>query len=424
MLSTPSSTHAPWLHIVVRGHFYLAQRGHSYLAVTHALGQLAGGIAHDFNNVLQGVAGAASLIERRPADQAAVRRLARLTLEAAERGASITRRLLAFGRRGDLRAEAVDVPPLLDGLRDILAHTLGAALDIRVSHPPDLPAIVVDKGQLETVLVNLATNARDAMPAGGRLTFSAGAETVPPCGPAHPSGLAPGHYVRLAVTDTGAGMDAATLARAGEPFFTTKDVGSGTGLGLPMARGFAEQSGGALLVESSPGQGTSITLWLPAEASSRLAAAGRRPAQGVAAPARVPATDGEAPCVLVVDDEDLVREIIAEHLEDAGYRVLAASGGAAALALLASGEAVDALVTDLSMPGMDGLALIRAAQARCPGLPAVLLTGYAGAGAALAVGGAISGAFSLLRKPVGSAQLADRVAALLASRALATPAPA
>jgi len=388
----------------------------------HALGQLAGGIAHDFNNVLQGVAGAASLIERRPADQAAVRRLARLTLEAAERGASITRRLLAFGRRGDLRAEAVDVPPLLDGLRDILAHTLGAALDIRVSHPPDLPAIVVDKGQLETVLVNLATNARDAMPAGGRLTFSAGAETVPPCGPAHPSGLAPGHYVRLAVTDTGAGMDAATLARAGEPFFTTKDVGSGTGLGLPMARGFAEQSGGALLVESSPGQGASITLWLPARSDGGPAHA--TPASGTAAAVPEAGASGGAPCVLVVDDEDLVREIIAEHLEDAGYRVLAASGGAAALALLASGEAVDALVTDLSMPGMDGLALIRAAQARCPGLPAVLLTGYAGAGAALAVGGAISGAFSLLRKPVGSAQLADRVAALLASRALATPAPA
>jgi len=207
-----------------------------------ALGQLAGGIAHDFNNVLQGVQGAAALIERRAGDQAAVRRLARLAIEAIERGSSITRRLLAFGRRSDLRAEAVDVTALLSDLREILAPTLGASIDVRVGTGAGVPPLFADKGQLETALVNLATNARDSMPAGGCLTLSAETETVPSDGPTDMAELAPGRYVRLAVADTGTGMDRATLARAGEPFFTTKELGAGTGLGLPMAKGFIEQS--------------------------------------------------------------------------------------------------------------------------------------------------------------------------------------
>ena len=379
-----------------------------------ALGQLAGGIAHDFNNVLQGVSGAAALIERRPGDEAGVRRLARLAIEASERGASITRRLLAFGRRGDLRAEAFDVGSLLGGLREILAHTLGAPIGITVQLGADLPLLLADKGQLETALVNLATNARDAMPEGGRLTLAADTEIVPAGGATHPAGLAPGRYVRLTVADTGVGMDTATLARAGEPFFTTKDLGVGTGLGLPMAKGFAEQSGGALGIESSPGKGCTVTLWLPAAEAPQAARGGAAGPIAGAEPGS--GTPGEAATharVLLVDDEALVREVLAEHLEDAGYGVVVAASGAEALALLAAGEAVDALVTDLSMPGMDGLAVIRAAQERRPGLPAVLLTGYAGDGAALAVGGAVSGTFSLLRKPVSGVLLVDRVRALL-----------
>ena len=335
-----------------------------------ALGQLAGGIAHDFNNVLQAVAGAAALIERRPDDAAGVRRLARLAIAASERGASITGRLLAFGRRADLRAEALDAAGLLHGLHEMLARTLGGGIEVQVSLEGDLPPLLADKGQLETVLVNLATNARDAMPAGGRLVLAAVPETVS-AGPAsHPAGLAPGRYVRLSVADTGTGMDPATLARATEPFFTTKPPGAGTGLGLAMAKGIAEQSGGGLTIESRPGWGTTVTLWLPAAASGGPAVAADETAPGAgqaAKPSRV----------LLVDDEDLVREVVAQFLREAGFDVLEAANGLEALALLDAGEPLDLLVTDMSMPEVDGLAVIRAAQARREGLPAVLLTGYA-----------------------------------------------
>ena len=377
-----------------------------------ALGQLAGGIAHDFNNVLQGVEGAASLIERRAGDEAGVRRLARLAIEAAERGASITRRLLVFGRRNDLRAEPVDVVALLGGLQEIFAHTLGSGITVQVNVAAGIPPLFADKGQLETVLVNLATNARDAMTGGGWLTLSAETEIVAADGPVYMAGLAPGRYVRLEVSDTGAGMDAATLARAEEPFYTTKQPGAGNGLGLPMAKGFAGQSGGALRIESGMDKGTTVTLWLPVVGSDKIRAA----VQGDASTTKADTT-AAADRVLLVDDEAVVREVLAEQLEDAGYRVLAAASGTEALALLAAGESVDALVTDLSMPGIGGLDVIRAAQERYPGLPAVLLTGYAGDGAALAVGGAVSGSFSLLRKPVSGVHLIDRVRALMAAKA-------
>jgi signal transduction histidine kinase/ActR/RegA family two-component response regulator len=378
-----------------------------------ALGQLAGGIAHDFNNILQMVEGAGSLIERRASDETAVRRLARVVMEAAGRGASITRRLLAFGRRADLRAEALDVAAVLVGMHEVFAHTLGAAIEVDVRPAGDVPPILADKGQLETALVNLAANARDAMVAGGRLTLTAESEIVPADGPRHPLGLAPGRYVRLTVADTGEGMDAATLARASEPFFTTKSVGAGTGLGLPMARGFAEQSGGALSISSSPGNGTTVTLWLPATEPAQLpAAAARDTEDGVA---KAPDTTRPATRILLVDDEALMREVLAEQLEEAGYGVLVAASGDEALALLDAGEAVDVLVTDLSMPGLDGLAVIRGAQERRSRLPAVLLTGYAGDGASIALAGAITGSFSLLRKPIRLHDLMDRIQSLLAA---------
>jgi signal transduction histidine kinase len=203
-----------------------------------ALGLLAGGIAHDFNNVLQAVGGAASLIERHPGDEAGVRRLARLAMEAAGRGSSVTRRLLAFGRCGDLRAEALDAAALLNDLKEIFAHTLGAGIVVKIRVAPGLPRVLADKGQLETALVNLATNARDAMPGGGDLLLVADTDVVPQNGSDHPAELGSGRYVRFTVTDHGTGMDAATLARAGQPFFTTKQLGVGTGLGLPMAVAF------------------------------------------------------------------------------------------------------------------------------------------------------------------------------------------
>ena len=378
-----------------------------------ALGQLAGGIAHDFNNVLQGIAGAAALIERRAKDEAGVRRFARLVTEATERGASITRRLLGFGRRADLRAEALDAASVLYGLREILVHTLGAGIDVQVRLGDGLAPLLADKGQLETILVNLATNARDAMPDGGRLLLAAAGEAVSAHGARHRAGLSPGHYVRLTVADTGTGMSAATLARATEPFFTTKKPGAGTGLGLAMAKGFAEQSGGALAIESSPGRGTTVTLWLPEARAERPAGLLAAPA----APNSAGAGTATAIRVLVVDDESLVRETIAAFLESENYAVSVAASGAQALARLQAGETVDALVTDLSMPGMDGLALIRAVHDRLPGLPAILLTGYADDGVALAVDGAVTGSFSLLRKPVSALHLVDRIRALLATPA-------
>jgi PAS domain S-box-containing protein len=375
-----------------------AQKRAAHAERMHALGQIAGGIAHDFNNVLQAVSGGAVLIERRPEDAERVLRNARLVLDAARRGAAITSRLLAFARRGDLRAENIDPADLLTDMAEVLTHTLGGSIVCRAHAPQGLPSLFADRGQLETVLVNLATNARDAMPLGGTLTLAADTEIVS-TGLPHPAGLAPGGYVRILVTDTGTGMDRAVLARVTEPFFTTKEPGKGTGLGLAMAKGFVEQSGGSLSIDSVVGRGTRIILWLPNAPS-----AGGSSLDGARS---------DRPSVLLVDDDAIVRDVLALSLEDAGYRVLAASGGAAALARLDAPERVDIIVSDLAMPSMDGLALIRAAQERRPGLPAVLLTGYAGDDAALAVGGAISGAFSLLRKPVSGTQLVDRIRALL-----------
>lgn len=237
-----------------------------------ALGLLAGGVAHDFNNVLQAVSGYAEIIERRGGDVATTRRLAQLTIDAAARGTSITRRLLAFSRRDALQAEPIEAAALLTGLQEILVHTLDPAIAVHTDAAPGLPYLIADKQQLETVLLNLATNARDAMPDGGSLTLI-GAEEAVPDGAKHAAGLASGRYVRLSVVDTGAGMSAATLARVAEPFFTTKSAGKGTGLGLSMAKGFAEQSGGRFAIESRPGHGTMVTVWMPEAANSGVDAA-------------------------------------------------------------------------------------------------------------------------------------------------------
>ena len=372
-----------------------------------AVGQLAGGIAHDFNNVLQAVLGGVSLIRRRAADGPAVQRLAGMVEDAARRGESVTRRLLAFSRREELRADTLEVGALLHGLHEVLAATLGSRIRVLVEATPGLPHVFADRGQLETVLVNLATNARDAMPAGGTLTLRA--EQRRPQGV---EGLAPGDYVRITVTDTGEGMCPSTLARASEAFFTTKPLGQGTGLGLAMARSFAQGSGGALEIVSEAGRGTEVGLWLPVMATNPVAPA---------APARPgrPETEGRyrRPRVLLVDDEPIVRDVLATQLADAGFSVTESPDGNAALTQLRQGGPFDILVTDLAMPGLDGVALIREAQRSQPGLPAILVTGYAGEAASLAVGAAIAGSFTLLRKPVTGVELADHVAALLGARA-------
>lgn len=371
-----------------------------------ALGQLAGGIAHDFNNVIQAVQGGAALIERRPGDPERVRGLARRIMEASERGGAVTRRLLAFSRRGDLRAEPVDAASVLAEMQDILSHTLGTGVTVQAETESGLPPAFVDKAQLETVLVNLATNARDAMRDMGTLTLGAAMEVVrdkdavPRLVP-----LKPGVYVRLSVSDTGCGMTPEVLARASEPFFTTKGAGQGTGLGLAMARGFAEQSGGGLSIESTRGRGTTVRLWFPmAEREAPAANLEEDPNTGTGEETRAR--------LLLVDDNEKVRETLAQELEMEGYAVLPAASGIEALSLLDAGETVDLIISDLSMHGMDGASLIREAQRRRPQLPAILLTGFVTT-AGIALEAAVNGVLTLLSKPVQARALAERVAVLL-----------
>jgi signal transduction histidine kinase/ActR/RegA family two-component response regulator len=374
-----------------------------------ALGQLAGGVAHDFNNLLQAVSSGTRLLYQRADDPEAVKRLAAIVGDAADRGAAVTRRLLAFAQRSALAAEPLDAAQVLAALHEVLAHTLGYTAEVHVEVEAGLPLLLADRGQLETVLVHLATNARDAMqPDGGVLTFFATRQAIS-SGDVHPAGLAQGRYVCLCVSDTGAGMDAPTLARAVEPFFTTKPVGKGTGLGLAMARGFAEQSGGALSITSAPGCGTTVLLWLPqAEDALKPVPVDRT---------RVPRRDGAAktrtPRILLVDDDAAVRELLTEELIGRDFHVEQAGDGASALEQFGDGGGIDLLVSDLSMPSMDGLALITAVQQRRPGLPAILLTGYARDDVSLAVGGALRPAYTLLCKPVRALQLCDCIARLL-----------
>jgi PAS domain S-box-containing protein len=373
-----------------------------------ALGQLAGGIAHDFNNVLQMVLSASTLIEDDPGNEAQTRDLAQLITEAAERGSATTSRLLSVGRHGSLRAEAVEASALLNGLQAIFIHSLGSNIKVTVQVDETLPKLIADRGQLEASLINLAANARDAMPRGGQLRLLATLETVDGDSLGHPDGLNPGRYVTVTVSDTGTGMDAATLANVGRPFFTTKPAGAGTGLGVAMARSLAERSGGALMIASQLGEGTTVTLWLPAMDAASAPDGPTSPA-GASLREAAPAAR-----ILLVDDEAAVRRGLTLILSRSGFAVTAAVSGAEALEIFDSGSPVDLLLTDLSMPGMDGISLIKAAQERSPGLPAILLTGYADRDVNLAIEGATSGAYSLLRKPVRGRHLADRIRNLLA----------
>lgn len=373
-----------------------------------ALGRLAGGIAHDVNNVLQAVQSALRLVARRlERDPDAARRYLGLAEAATERGATVTRRLLSFARRGELRAEAVEPAPLLEGLAELLRPTLGPGIVMQVDAAAGLPALEADRSQLESVLVNLANNARDAMPGGGTLRLRA---DLPPEA-ARPVQLLPGLYVRLRVEDDGHGMAAAVRDRVTEPFFTTKPIGEGTGLGLAMARGFAEQSGGVLTIDSEVGKGTVVGLWLP-RASEQVIAAGRTEERPEAAGRQ---RDGAASLVLLVEDEADVRSVLTTELEELGFSVESAADGIAALERLAGGVRPDALLTDLAMPGgMDGLAVVDALRRRIPRLPAVLLTGHVGDAAPDRLATLErTGAFAVVRKPAPASLIADRLRRVL-----------
>ena len=359
-----------------------AEAAQAQLAQAHkmeALGQLTGGVAHDFNNLLQVVASGAALLGRRPAvmSDPGARRLLDSMAGAAERGAALTRRMLAFARRQELRAGAVDTAALILSLRDILERSLGPATPLEIAVPDGLWWVLADPNQLELAVLNLCVNARDAMPPdrfpGGRVRVVARNAPAGPRAGAPGAGdpPPPGDCLVIAVSDEGAGMDAETLGRAVEPFFTTKGVGRGTGLGLSMVHGLCAQSGGALRLVSAPGRGTTAEIWLPRAALGAEAAPLSQPA-----PSATPAV-GRRLSVLLVDDDPLVLASSAALLADLGHGARESESAAAALEALRSGPLPDLVVTDHAMPGMTGAELAARIRVLYPELPVILASGYA-----------------------------------------------
>jgi CheY-like chemotaxis protein len=331
-----------------------------------AVGQLTGGVAHDFNNLLMAILGSLELARKRLPDDPTLHHLIDNAVQGAERGATLTQRMLAFARRQELKLEAVEVPALVNGMMGLLERSLGPSIRLRADFPPDLPLACTDPNQLATAVLNLTLNARDAMPSGGVITIE-GSVREASVGPG--LDLSPGRYIRLAVVDTGEGMDETTLVRATEPFFTTKGVGKGTGLGLSMVHGLAQQSGGCLRIHSVKGRGTTVEIWLAiADASAPKSAAND---QGG------PVEEVPPLAILVVDDDELVLANTVAMLEDLGHRAFAAGSGRQALEALAAHPEVDLVVTDYAMPGMTGLDLARRISEQRGGAPVLLTTGYA-----------------------------------------------
>jgi PAS domain S-box-containing protein len=330
-----------------------------------AMGQLTGGVAHDFNNLLTPIVGALDMLQRKGLGGEREQRLIAGAAQSAERARTLVQRLLAFARRQPLQAVSVDVAKLVSGMGDLVESTTGPQIRVVVEASADLPAAKADPNQLEMALLNLSVNARDAMPDGGTLRISAIAEAVPK---GHRSRLAPGSYICLSVADTGTGMDEATIARAVEPFFSTKGVGKGTGLGLSMVHGLASQLGGALTIQSRPGMGTSVELWLPVSSDA---------AEQAPVPQRLATDVHHRGTALLVDDEELVRMSTADMLLDLGYTVVEATSAKEAVRVLERGQSIDVVVTDHLMPGMTGTELARHVQVTRPQLPVLLVSGYA-----------------------------------------------
>jgi PAS domain S-box-containing protein len=365
-----------------------------------SIGQLTGGVAHDFNNLLMAVLGSLELVQKRVGGALDSKTLGLLdnAIQGAQRGASLTRRMLAFARRQELNTEALALPALVLDMTGLLERSIGPGVCIRTRFDPDLPLALTDANQLESALMNLVVNARDALSEGGQITIAGHHEAL---AADNALALPPGDYVCLSVADTGAGMDEATLQHAIEPFFTTKGVGKGTGLGLPMVHGLAEQSGGRLHLESRPGKGTTVEIWLPAAAIDAPAAVRD---WGAYEASHVPGGTVRRK-VLAVDDDNLVLMNTSAMLEDLGHIVVEAQSGAQALQLLSSDPDIDLLVTDQAMPNMTGLQLVATARALRPGLQVILATGYA----ELPVGAA-GPALERLAKPFTQAELAEVVA--------------
>ena len=364
-----------------------------------AIGKLTGGIAHDFNNLLAAVLGGLGMIERRVALEDDQRKIITMTKRAAEQGAELVARLLAFARKQRLEPAPIDVAALAGAVNDLLAHTLGGLIELQWNTDSGVWHAYADDAQLELALMNLIINARDAMPQGGRITVSVANEVL-----AHDQpGLHAGSYVVFEVADTGSGIAPDMIERVMEPFFTTKPVGKGTGLGLSMVYGFAQQSGGAMRIDSRLSEGTRVQIWLPRapDASVQLVE--------LETPA-LPMERAKPRAILLVDDHEGVRTTSGAMLSDIGHRVTTAADGFEALKLLSDGTwPVDVLITDYAMPQLAGTELVRRARKTRPGLPAIIITGNADA----ADLGELDNGMALLFKPFTADQMQRSIAALL-----------
>jgi PAS domain S-box-containing protein len=356
------------------------------------IGQLTGGVAHDFNNLLMAVMGNLDLLRKRIPNDPRLHRLIDGALQGAERGASLTQRLLAFARQQDLRAVPVDLRALIQGMIDLLERSLGPRVSLQLDLPPGLPLARIDANQLELAILNLAINARDAMPDGGSIDIK-----VAECQVGSDPVLQSGRYLRLSVIDTGMGMTPEILKRAVEPFFSSKPLGKGTGLGLSMVHGLAVQLGGTLQLSSAVGKGTTATLVLPVATSAP---------EAETPPPAAPKVNRSA-VILFVDDDPLIAMSTTEMLEDLGHRVIGASSGPHALDIIRSGQPIDLMVTDHVMPGMTGIELAAASRQMRPSLPILLATGYA----ELPEGAQLD--LPRLAKPYHQDQLRDRLDQLL-----------
>ena len=368
-----------------------------------ALGRLTGGVAHDFNNLLTAVLGNLELLQTRlPPDDRTAQRLSEAAIRGIERGSRLTQQLLAFGRKQNLQLRPVDLNEVVRGMSDLLTRSLGTTVRIATELADDLWLAQIDENQLVLVILNLAINARDAMPLGGTVRIETA--NVPADQPHHPGDLAPGDFVRVSVIDEGVGMNEEVLAKVFEPFFTTKQQGKGTGLGLSQAYGLAKQSGGTVAIQSAVGRGTSVHVYL-----RRAERPAKDPAEAAAERVHEPLAAPGDHVVLVADDDAEVRGVFVDYLAKLGFQAIEAESGPDALARLYEDEQIDLLLADFAMPGMNGAELVRRAREVRPGLAVMMVTGY--------FDNAQLGQLDIeiLRKPIRLADLGNRVCELLGS---------
>ncbi|MEN3749132.1 ATP-binding protein [Sphingomonas sp. HF-S3] len=377
-----------------------------------SLGQLTGGIAHDFNNMLTGVIGGLDIVKRRIAAGRLddVDRFIEAASTSAQRAAALTARLLAFSRRQSLDAKSINLLDLIASLGDLLRSTLGEQIAIHVAHDGPIPYAVADANQLENAILNLCINARDAMPNGGALTIETGTVDLDRTYSDHHPEVAPGRYVVVAVSDTGVGMAPDVLDKVYEPFFTTKPIGQGTGLGLSMVYGFAQQSGGQVRIHSREGAGTTVKIFLPA--AEGATAEERQPAPAVPA--------GRGQNVLLVEDDASVRLLVRDLLDELGYHAVEVPEAGAAIDILSSDASLDLMISDVGLPGMNGRQLAEIARQHRPDLPILFITGYAENAAIRA--GFLGTNMSMVTKPFAVDALARKIDELLAGAPVADPA--